>query len=44
VRARPKEPAHLVHTIAALADTRGEDADDLGASITANAARAFGLP
>jgi TatD DNase family protein len=44
VRGRPNEPAHVVHTVAALADTRGEDARELGAMIAANAKRAFGLP
>ena len=44
VRGRPNEPAHVVHTIAALALARGEDPDELGARIDANAARAFRLP
>jgi TatD DNase family protein len=44
VRGRPNEPAHVIHTVAALAETRGEDADELGARIAANAARAFSLP
>jgi TatD DNase family protein len=43
VRGRPNEPAYVVHTIAALADARGEDADELGARIDANATAAFGL-
>jgi TatD DNase family protein len=43
VRGRPNEPAHLVHTIAALADARGEDPQELGARTHANAAAAFGL-
>ncbi|HWL33770.1 MAG TPA: TatD family hydrolase [Gaiellaceae bacterium] len=43
VRGRPNEPAHVVHTIAALADARGEDRDELAARIDANAARAFRL-
>jgi TatD DNase family protein len=44
VRGRPNEPAHVVHTIAALAEARGEDAGELGERIAANAARAFSLP
>ena len=44
VRGRPNEPAHVVHTIAALAQARGEDPDELGARIDANAAVAFQLP
>ena len=44
VRGRPNEPAHVVHTVAALADVRGEDAGELAARIEANAAAAFGLP
>ena len=41
---RPNEPAHVVHTVAALADARGEDADELAARIDANATAAFSLP
>jgi Tat protein secretion system quality control protein TatD with DNase activity len=33
-----------VHTIASLAETRGEDPDELGRQIDANASAAFGLP
>jgi TatD DNase family protein len=44
VRGRPNEPAHLVHTIAALADVRGEEPAALGAAAHANAAAAFSLP
>ena len=44
VRGRPNEPAHVVHTIAVLAAARGEDRDELGARIDANAAAAFRLP
>jgi TatD DNase family protein len=44
VRGRPNEPAHVVHTVAALAETRGEDADELGMQIDANAAALFSLP
>jgi TatD DNase family protein len=43
-RGRPNEPANVVLTIAELARIRGEDADDLGARIAANAAAAFSLP
>jgi TatD DNase family protein len=43
-RGRPNEPANVIHTVAALAETRGGDADELGAQIDANAARAFDLP
>jgi TatD DNase family protein len=43
VRGRPNEPANVVHTIAALAESRGEDAGELGERIAANAARAFSL-
>jgi TatD DNase family protein len=44
VRGRPNEPAHVVHTVAALAEARGEDAVELAARIDANASAAFGLP
>jgi TatD DNase family protein len=44
LRGRPNEPAHVVHTVAALAATRGEDARDLAARIDANATAAFSLP
>jgi TatD DNase family protein len=44
VRGKTNEPAYVVHTAAALADTRGEDVDDLARRIDANAAAAFGLP
>jgi TatD DNase family protein len=43
-RGRPNEPANVVLTVAALADVRGEDADELAARIEANAAKAFSLP
>jgi TatD DNase family protein len=43
-RGRPNEPANVVHTVAALAEARGEDAEELGAQIEANASAAFGLP
>ena len=44
MRGKRNEPANVVHTIAALAEARGEDAADLGERIAANAARAFSLP
>jgi TatD DNase family protein len=43
-RGRPNEPANVVHTIAVLAEVRGEEADELAAQLDANAAAAFGLP
>jgi TatD DNase family protein len=43
VRGRRNEPAHVVHTIAALAEARGEEPSTLAASTHANAAAAFGL-
>ena len=44
VRGQPNEPAYVVHTIAALAEARDEDRDELAAQIDANAAAAFRLP
>ena len=44
VRGKRNEPAHVVHTLAVLADARGEDPAELEAAIEENAARAFGLP
>lgn len=44
VRGKPNEPAYVVHTLATLADARGEDAAELGRQIEANAGAAFGLP
>jgi TatD DNase family protein len=43
VRGRPNEPANVVHTLAALAAARGEDAAALEAQIDANATAAFGF-
>jgi TatD DNase family protein len=43
VRGRTNEPAYVMHTLAALAQARGEDPDELGARIDANADAAFGL-
>jgi TatD DNase family protein len=44
VRGKPNEPAHVVHTVAVLAETRGEDVAGLAAQIDANANAAFALP
>jgi TatD DNase family protein len=44
VRGKTNEPAYVVHTVAALADTRGEDMDELAQQIDANASAAFALP
>jgi TatD DNase family protein len=43
VRGRENEPANVVHTLAVLAETRGEDPSVLEAQIDANATAAFGL-
>ena len=43
-RGRRNEPAHVVHSLAALAEARSEDAEELEAAIDANAAALFGLP
>jgi len=43
VRGRPNEPAYVVHTLAALAQARGEDPAELEAQIDANATACFGL-
>ena len=44
VRGARNEPAHVVHTLAALAATRGDDPAELAERIGANAARVFALP
>jgi TatD DNase family protein len=44
LRGPPNEPANVVHTLAALARTRGEDMDKLAVQVDENAKRAFGLP
>jgi TatD DNase family protein len=44
VRGKPNEPAFVRHTLAALAEARGDDAAELEAAIDANAAAVFGLP
>ena len=43
VRGRPNEPAHVVHTLAALAQARGEDPAELEQQIDANASACFAL-
>jgi TatD DNase family protein len=43
VRGRTNEPAFVVHTVAALAETRGENREELARRIDANATVAFGL-
>jgi TatD DNase family protein len=42
-RGRPNEPANVVHTVAVLAQVRGEDPTGLEARLDANAATAFSL-
>ncbi len=42
-RGRPNEPGNVVYTVAALAEARGEEADELAAQIDANATAAFSL-
>lgn len=42
-RGRPNEPANVVHTVAALATARGEDAAELATQIDRNASVAFSL-
>jgi TatD DNase family protein len=44
VRGKRNEPGFVVHTLAALAEARGEDADSLGRRIEQNAERLFSLP
>jgi TatD DNase family protein len=44
VRGRQNEPAYVVHTLAALAEARGEETSALERAIEENAAAAFGLP
>jgi TatD DNase family protein len=43
VRGQRNEPAFVVHTLEALADTRDEDAGELAAQIDANANAVFGI-
>ena len=44
VRGQRNEPAHVVHTVATLADVRGNEPVALGERIEANAAQLFALP
>jgi len=44
VRGRRNEPAHIVHTIGALAQARNEEERELAATTHANAGAAFRLP
>jgi TatD DNase family protein len=44
VRGKRNEPAHLVHTVTALAEARGESPELLAAATHENAAAAFALP
>jgi TatD DNase family protein len=44
VRGKRNEPAYIVHTYSALAETRGEDEATLARQIDANADAAFSLP
>jgi TatD DNase family protein len=44
LRGRRNEPANVVHTLAVLAEARGEDPADLARQIDENARRAFALP
>jgi TatD DNase family protein len=43
VRGKTNEPAYVMHTVAALAEARGDSPDELGARIDENASAAFGL-
>jgi TatD DNase family protein len=43
VRGRPNEPAHVVHVLAALAEARGAEADELERLIETNADEVFSL-
>jgi TatD DNase family protein len=43
VRGRTNEPAYVVHTLAALAQARGEDPAELERQIDANATACFSL-
>ena len=44
VRGRPNEPANVVHTLAALAQARGEEPAALEQQVERNAAECFSLP
>jgi TatD DNase family protein len=43
VRGKRNEPAYVVHTVALLAEARGDDRDELARQIDENASAAFGL-
>ena len=43
LRGKPNEPAHVIHTVAALAEARGDDAARLVDQIDINATAAFAL-
>ena len=43
MRGRENEPANVVYTLRTLAETRGEDPDELEAQIDANATECFAL-
>jgi TatD DNase family protein len=43
VRGRPNEPAYVMHTVAALAQARAEDVDEVAEQIEANATALFAL-
>jgi TatD DNase family protein len=43
VRGKPNEPANVVHTLASLAQARGEEPAELEAQIERNAVACFGL-
>jgi TatD DNase family protein len=44
VRGRRNEPANIVHTLAVVAEARGQEPAELGERIDTNATVAFGLP
>jgi TatD DNase family protein len=44
VRGKTNEPAFVIHTVATLAEVRGQDAEELAEQIDENASVAFALP
>ena len=44
LRGKRNEPANVLHTLAVLAEARGEEVAALEAQIDRNASAAFGLP
>jgi Tat protein secretion system quality control protein TatD with DNase activity len=44
VRGKPNEPAYVLHTLAAVAEARGEEPAALGERVEANARELFDLP